>query len=409
METSLQPQSLVSPEQTLVLPTSPTSKFSMFQGRIGVAQYWQSILLVLFLNFLAIIIILSIMVVLITVFLLKSVPSLAESAGLLVLLPFLAPIPIGIVSAVSLPFLLGIQIRRLHDINVTGWICAGILVINVVANWALAYLSPFIMYSGISKTGSFSLFLVIVVIVLNIIYFALSFVPGTKGVNKFGEQVRYTSIWRSIKGTTSHSVLWVLALLFLTPVIWLIVMTGLQYTQMLRPAKSPYVTQIQPGQNTQVVASAPVPAAVIITGPYAPPTLTPPPTWKPSKEYKYSAGYNLSYTSPDLIAVLGSQTHQGNMAILVREENPGETLDAISDENKDKQGFIKAPITVSNTKGMRADFDYQFEPNPNGPIFHETTLYFLKDGWAYEITAQTLKGSASETAAENALASVKLP
>ncbi len=81
----------------------------------------------------------------------------------------------------SLPYLLSIQIRRLHDLNLSGWlwIINFLPLLFVKSMFSLAEFSHPNMWFWISNFVSF---------VTGIFSIYISFWPGTNGVNKYGDK-----------------------------------------------------------------------------------------------------------------------------------------------------------------------------------------------------------------------------
>jgi uncharacterized membrane protein YhaH (DUF805 family) len=83
---------------------------------------------------------------------------------------------------ISLPFVLSLQIRRLHDLNLSGWF------------WVINFGSLLPLYSMfssgilISKPGAFFWISEIVGLIASFFSLYVSLWPGTKGTNNYGEQ-----------------------------------------------------------------------------------------------------------------------------------------------------------------------------------------------------------------------------
>jgi uncharacterized membrane protein YhaH (DUF805 family) len=85
-------------------------------------------------------------------------------------------IAIGIVLLiVSLPYLLSMQIKRLHDLNLTGWLW----VINIIP----FFQNPFTL----DITSTFGMIIVFLTFLSTIFSFYTTFWPGTKGANNYGD------------------------------------------------------------------------------------------------------------------------------------------------------------------------------------------------------------------------------
>ena len=135
----------------------------MFQGRIGVVDYWKG---------------LGINVVI-------SAALSATSSILTLAAPSLSFVPLllGIIVAVaSLLFgvaYVGLGVRRLHDLNLSGW-----WLFAPIGIWLALFVLP----------NTFSLIGMIVFALVNIGFFIyVSFTPGTKSLNKYGSLTKYNS------------------------------------------------------------------------------------------------------------------------------------------------------------------------------------------------------------------------
>jgi uncharacterized membrane protein YhaH (DUF805 family) len=85
-------------------------------------------------------------------------------------------IAIGIVLLIiSVPYLLSVQIKRLHDLNLTGWLW----IINIIP----FFQNPFTL----DITSTFGMIMVFLTLVSTIFSFYTTFWPGTNGPNKYGD------------------------------------------------------------------------------------------------------------------------------------------------------------------------------------------------------------------------------
>lgn len=166
----------------------------MFKGRIGIGQYWKSVIVLTLITAVASVVLLGGYFILLPVFLKSSGAGLGT--GLLFFIGGMI-LPI-IVALVALPYTIGLQIRRFHDIGLTGWAILGLFVLG----WIVNFFFPAVSYSGlvptISPTGAaVTAFLFVAGIVI------VSW-PGTNGTNKYGEKIQYRSLWAAIKGNKSE-------------------------------------------------------------------------------------------------------------------------------------------------------------------------------------------------------------
>lgn len=80
----------------------------------------------------------------------------------------------------SLPYLLSMQIKRLHDLNLTGWLW----IINILP---LIFIKQMFSLSDITQPDSLFLISNFVSLVSGVFSIYVSVWPGTKGPNKFGD------------------------------------------------------------------------------------------------------------------------------------------------------------------------------------------------------------------------------
>jgi uncharacterized membrane protein YhaH (DUF805 family) len=81
----------------------------------------------------------------------------------------------------SLPYLFSLQIRRLHDLNLTGWL----LLINFLP---LLFLKNMLSVSELTRPDIWYAIANIVSLISSIFSIYVSFWPGTNGPNMFGEK-----------------------------------------------------------------------------------------------------------------------------------------------------------------------------------------------------------------------------
>lgn len=136
---------------------------SMFQGRIGVGDYWRG----LGIN------------IVISSSLSAASSILALAASSLPLVPLLLGIVVAVASLLFGVAYVGLGVRRLHDLNLSGlWLFVPILI------WLPLFVIP--------KT--FFLFGLLAFALVNVGFFIfVSFTPGTKSVNKYGSPMKYDS------------------------------------------------------------------------------------------------------------------------------------------------------------------------------------------------------------------------
>ena len=138
---------------------------SMFQGRIGVTDFWKAY---------AISFAISIYFGVINE-IFSSLPKELSIIGLVLILLMLIP---GLIVWLAS---IGLTVRRLHDLNLSGW-------------WSLAPLALFVLplLSLLYPAASLLVFILCVIAFLGFIVY-LSFFPGKPTENKYGSQVKYDS------------------------------------------------------------------------------------------------------------------------------------------------------------------------------------------------------------------------
>ncbi|MFZ1987498.1 MAG: DUF805 domain-containing protein [Minisyncoccia bacterium] len=151
----------------------------MFNGRIGIGQFWGA----LFFGWLCSVAALLLGGILLK-FLLTSIPLSYF---------FLATIvAYGSIVAVLAFFSIGLEVRRLHDLGLSGWFVLIFLVISVaIMLWGTVQIDGSLAYKPWA-----SVFLLISFIA-NLF---ISFWPGNKGENKYGPPVKYKSWGRALLG-----------------------------------------------------------------------------------------------------------------------------------------------------------------------------------------------------------------
>lgn len=164
---------------------------SLFTGRIGIAQYWLSVLLLIALS-----IPFSIVIALLSFALSFAVISLA---GIDLLTgTFIGTAVTVVVSSIAMFIIMlpvyGLLVRRYHDIGLSVWI----LVAFTIISWIVSFIFP--IFTDSEDIASFSMTNLIISAPFIIFGLAVTLWPGTKGLNKYGEQTKYKSIWSALWG-----------------------------------------------------------------------------------------------------------------------------------------------------------------------------------------------------------------
>lgn len=146
----------------------------MFQGRIGVKDYWRAYAIGLAVN-------LSIGAVN-SIF--KFIPSSLSFLALVIFILFLVPYLIFALAS------LGLVVRRLHDLNLSGW-------------WSLFPLS--VIALSIIPKGLFIIGVVVFILVFLGLFVYISFFPGKKKENKYGAPAKYDSWSNAYLGNKQSS------------------------------------------------------------------------------------------------------------------------------------------------------------------------------------------------------------
>ena len=162
---------------------------SLFKGRIGIRQYWLGALLLL---------LISIPVILVgaVIAVLSFVGAAMVAGDNPVLSGFIGGgigfgIYVILLIAVMVPTY-GLVVRRYHDVGLSGWVLVGL----TVASWVLSFFFP--IFTVETDLNSFSLVNFLIALPLSLFSLGVLLWPGTKGMNKYGEQTTYTSIWKAI-------------------------------------------------------------------------------------------------------------------------------------------------------------------------------------------------------------------
>lgn len=162
----------------------------MFSGRIGIKQYWLSLLLLILLA-IGVIFLTGVLVAL-GVF--GAFAAFSENIGLAIA-GIIALSLIGFIVSllVALPSW-GLAVRRYHDVGLSVWVFVGLM----VAGWIISIIFP--VTTGEGQAIEFNVANMLINLPLSIVSLAILLWPGTKGENKFGAQTRYDSLWKAIKG-----------------------------------------------------------------------------------------------------------------------------------------------------------------------------------------------------------------
>jgi len=162
----------------------------MFTGRIGIKQYWLGVLLLLGLALLSTLVIVGLYYFVLFPMLVSS-GNMGMGGGLLLMFGgmFLAYIPF----LVTLPFSIGLQVRRFHDMGITGWMVLVLFVVSfIISMFAPATMSP----SG-QSLAPIGMGISLLTLIAYIVIFSW---PGTKGPNTYGDVTYYPSIMAAIRG-----------------------------------------------------------------------------------------------------------------------------------------------------------------------------------------------------------------
>ena len=161
----------------------------MFSGRIGIKQYWLSVLLILLTSG---VIVLTGMLVMLGVF--AAFSAFSANIGLAIagivilsLVGFAASLLIVVPSW-------GLAVRRYHDVGLSIWVFVGLTIAGMIIS------TVFPVTTGEGEAVEFNFVNMLINLPLSIVSLAILLWPGTKGENKFGAQTRYESLWKAIKG-----------------------------------------------------------------------------------------------------------------------------------------------------------------------------------------------------------------
>ncbi|MEA2701674.1 MAG: hypothetical protein QOE22_383 [Candidatus Parcubacteria bacterium] len=161
----------------------------MFKGRIGVGQYWLGLILLLVLGIVAAGVLAGLYYVLfLPIFLESTGAGLGTTLALSLAGVFIPVIPL----LIMLPYGIGLQIRRFHDMGLTGWV----YLVLAIVSYGIGHLFPAIdpVTMQVAASGA------IVSLLLFVANIVIMSWPGTKGPNKYGEPFRYRSLWAAIRG-----------------------------------------------------------------------------------------------------------------------------------------------------------------------------------------------------------------
>lgn len=168
----------------------------MFTGRIGVRDYWWSILC------LTLALMAATGLLAVTYFTLVSNVFRASNAGLGTLITtfIVGIILIAIPSVIAIVYSIGLQVRRLHDMGYSGWL--------VLLFWVIGWI-PGILKPAILETNSAPIIDPVgmsIALALMLAFIVFISLPGTKGPNAYGEPVRYANVTRMITGNKSGEI-----------------------------------------------------------------------------------------------------------------------------------------------------------------------------------------------------------
>lgn len=160
------------------------------------AQYWLSIILLFALTTASAIVILCAYYFL----LLPAVLSMGSiGIGTIILLSaggmFLGIIP----AIVAFPYNIGLQVRRFHDVGLTGWLIIVLATVGGIANFFFPPFGSSVLTHAPNPAG--------IVLAAILFFVGLAFVcwPGAKATNSYGDPTRYPSLWSAIRGKNDLS------------------------------------------------------------------------------------------------------------------------------------------------------------------------------------------------------------
>ena len=157
----------------------------MFKGRIGRADYWKAILLV-------ILIIIPLYAVYFGFLFLDRGSYLILAAASFVFPACLFTIAI---------FELGLSVRRFHDLNLSGWWFLVFILLSIIpyGYWSVMNISA-LNITGPLARPVMPLWLDGWQLLLVVVGLLIAFWPGTPGVNKYGAPEKYRSWWAALVG-----------------------------------------------------------------------------------------------------------------------------------------------------------------------------------------------------------------
>ena len=157
----------------------------MFTGRIGLAQYWLSVLVLILIG-IAYTLLVGIVVGVGAAALLSSAGAGSSAVGV--------GIAVVVATLLSLVIIIpswGLAVRRYHDVGLSAWVLVGISVVNMAMS---------LVFPMQDMAGTFNMTNFLISLPLSIVSLAILVWPGKKGENKFGAPTKYSSIWAALKG-----------------------------------------------------------------------------------------------------------------------------------------------------------------------------------------------------------------
>lgn len=268
---------------------------------------------------------------------------------------------------VTLPFILSLHVRRLHDIGKSGW-----MVFLIVLAAVVTALAPFIGWL-------FSLAL--------LYGLPLWTKSGKEGPNKFGEPTVYASIWSAVRGdmsvtgTSAKRTVWKpYAILVGAALIAGIVFMFSAGMQELEKRRTPVITGIVQTQDTEGFKRLPL--VSISEG------------WSESeiKFDGFSSEKTFTKGSPiwDMENPGEGPSYDAELTTRASKVSPSITLDQ---SVQTKYGYYSnvatSALVILDKKGIRVEYDNEWEEESKT---HNVRLIVRDGDWEYEIAAQVVKG-----------------
>ena len=171
----------------------------MFSGRIGIKQYWISVLLLIFI-FIGVMLLAGLLV---GFGVAGIISMLGAGPGTIIMGMLIAVLIATTIGALFVIPSWGLAVRRYHDVGLSIWVFLGMLIVSFVLSLMFP-ITPHEIGAG-QAAPEFSLINFLINLPVFIVNLAILVWPGTKGDNKFGPQTKYSSIWNSIKGKKPES------------------------------------------------------------------------------------------------------------------------------------------------------------------------------------------------------------